>query len=69
MKTGDKVSFISWPPGADGRQCELTETPNQTMHYEEQNLGDHGVGWIVLTRDGQEAARHNIKYLESIVWK
>lgn len=40
------------------------------MRYHEQNHGDHESAWVIETdADGKETARHNVRYLESIVWQ
>lgn len=67
MKTGDKIERVYWPPNADGQRESLCETPNQTLLYDEVYHGDHTECWVVLVRDGKEAARHNTRFLESII--
>lgn len=69
MKTGDKIKTVTFPSDSVDGASSMTETPNQTLHYEEQNLGEYGIGWVVLVRDGIEANRTNVKYVETIVWK
>ncbi len=66
---GKRIEKVCWPPDSIDGPALLTETPCQTLHYEVENLGDHGIGWVVLTRDGVEAARHNARHVESIIWK
>jgi len=36
--------------------------------YEEQNLGEYGIGWFVVYENGIETSRHNIKHIETIQW-
>lgn len=67
MKHGDKIERIYWPAKPSGQQESLCTTPNQTLHYEEIYQGDRSDCWVVLTRDGKESARHNTKYIESII--
>lgn len=69
MKHGDKINNFTFPPDSNDGVRGFFETPMQTIHYEEQNLGDHGIGWIIVTRDGHEVNRTNVKYVETIIWK
>lgn len=69
MKTGDRIERIYWTAKPSGQQESLCDTPVQTLHYQEDYHGDHSECWVVLTRDGVEVARHNTRYIESIVWK
>lgn len=40
------------------------------MRYHEQNHGDHESAWVIEPdNSGVEVARHNVRYLESIVWE
>jgi len=37
--------------------------------FEEQNLGEYGIGWFVVYENGVEVSRHNAKFIESIEWE
>lgn len=67
MKTGDSIRVITFPADSVDGAVAITATGTQTLHYEEQNLGEYGIGWVVVTKNGVEAERHNIRFLESIV--
>ena len=41
---------------------------NLNILYEEQNLGEYGIGWMVIYENGIETSRHNIKHIETIQW-
>ncbi len=69
MKDGDRIERIYWSPKPDGRQESLCETPMQTLHYESAHYHESSTDWVVLKRDGIEAARHNVRHIESIIWK
>lgn len=70
LKDGALVSLISFPgDSVDGgeviKECDGT---GRTLHYQEENFGDHGIGWVIETMNGVERARHNVRFLETIVW-
>ena len=65
---GKKIKMITWPDSEQesGRHLPAGEqygwlTLSATCH------GDNEF-WVVQSKDGKEIARHNPKYLESIVW-
>lgn len=31
--------------------------------------GEYDIDWAIVKRDGAEIVRHNLKYIQSIVWK
>ncbi len=68
MKTGDKVERIYWPSKETGQQESLVASATDTLTYHEEYHGDHSTCWIIAHVGGKEAARHNIRFLETIVW-
>lgn len=67
---GKKVKMISWPDSEN----ELGRYISAGGQYGELTLsalyhGDRDEFWVVQTKDGEEVARHNARYIESIVWQ
>ena len=57
--------------GREGECKQESETNNdyrKEILYEEQNLGEYGIGWMVIYENGIETFRHNIKYVKTIEW-
>ena len=65
---GKKVKAIYWPDGANETGRELCAKDGRELVYRHQYLGDHSECWVVMIEDGKEVARHNTRFVESIVW-
>ena len=63
---GRSVKSIFWPR-ENGEQKHAGN--GISMVFEIQNLGEYGIDWVVVYKDGEELERHNAKFLESIVWE
>ncbi len=65
---GRSVKAICWPDSGTecGRMLQASET--YSLIYEETYLGDRTECWFVGMVDGIEVARHNAKFVESIIW-
>lgn len=60
---GRAIRFISFH---DEEHIEAREATTLSLHYEYH--GEYDDAWVVEYHDGKEAARHNVRYLVSIIW-
>ena len=65
---GDEIRRYTW---IEDNQLQLAEFPTKQglrayLSYEFH--GDHAEIWVVEMKDGQEVARSNTRYLETIIW-
>lgn len=65
FENGRKVRKVIFP---NGDQLENAEHELICYVPSEFSNNDEGV-WILGIRDGREIERHNVKYIESIVWE
>lgn len=67
---GRKISKIFWPDteSEQGRELSVPSHHADEMSFSMENLGDHGAAWVSVIKGGIEIARHNARYIESIVW-
>lgn len=40
----------------------------ERMYYQSDYHGDHSENWVVVEKDKIEIARHNTKFIASIIW-
>ena len=50
------------------QEAKTNDVYRKEILYEEQNLGEYGIGWFVVYENGIETSRHNIKHIETIQW-
>ena len=60
---GAKVKSIYWP-GENGGILNAGDACQLQMCY-----SDNNEKWILQIKDGVEIARHNVSYLQAIVWE
>lgn len=61
---GKKIKTVTWPDsGEDLGRC-IQSGSNGDISLS----SDHDELWIIQIKDGVEIARHNVRYVESIVW-
>ena len=67
---GRAIELISWPDNGNehGRMINAPSHYADEMSLSIENFGDHGAAWVSVMKGGAEVARHNTKYIESIVW-
>lgn len=63
------VKSIWWPTTPDGTQERLTANDKMTLRFLDEYLGDRNERWVLQIENGVEIARHNARFLESIVWE
>jgi len=63
MKSGMKVKAIYFPKGD-----RIFASEQETLETYSEHHGEYDLDWVIALRDGKETARHNIKFIESIVW-
>jgi hypothetical protein len=66
---GKKITAVYWPDTNDetGR-CLVSGAECGDLHLSATYHGDHDEFWIVQTKNGEEVARHNPKFAETIQW-
>jgi hypothetical protein len=66
---GKKIKFASWPDSGNetGQHLQSGEKCG-TLTFSATYHGDHDEFWIVQTKDGEEVARYNARYVETITW-
>lgn len=67
---GKKIDVVYLPDQNDecGRQLVTGSTGCASLHLSATYHGDHEEFWIVQMNNGQEVARHNPRYVETIAW-
>ena len=64
MKSGMKIREIYFP---DGKSRGTDD--NSRLETLSEFHGEYDIDWVVVIDvDGKEIARHNTRYVESIVW-
>jgi len=67
LKYEKEVREIYWP-GKDGGKKSNGE--GDRLIFRTFSFGDHDESWVIVeNKYGEETARHNARYLESIVWE
>ena len=61
---GREVSAIHWPDGADGSIRILRSGSNRQFRFTADKSGH----WILELQAGIEMRRHNVRFIESIIW-
>lgn len=66
---GKKIQSVSWPDSGNdlGRFLPSGEGYGD-LHLSAKSHGDRDEFWVVVTKGGKETARHNVRYIESVVW-
>lgn len=58
-----------WFNGANGdHTVEADADEERTLTYVSEYHGDHECEWVIEKVDGEEVARHNIRFIASIRW-
>ncbi len=67
--TGRSAKLVTWPDGGNERgRCVKAEQVGRLV-CEKIYHGEYDDFWIVEYDDaGKEAARHNMKFIESVLW-
>lgn len=65
MPTFTKPVKSLWWNGANG-DATLNADDNRTLTFQSQYRGDRDEEWVVERVDGEEVARHNVRYIASI---
>jgi len=67
---GKVIEAVYFPDSGNeaGRRVKYDIDANVSLRLHAEYLGDRTEAWIVVTRNGEEDARHNARYAESIVW-
>lgn len=66
---GKSIDGIYWPDTNDGQRHQIFAPDTQyDLHLSVTHHGDHDEIWVIQSINGKEVARHNPRYLETIVW-
>lgn len=66
---GKRIVAVYWPDTeSEQGRCVKERADGYGLHLSVTYHGDHEEIWIIETLNGQEIARHNPRYVESIVW-
>lgn len=67
---GKKIDVVYLPDTNDecGRQLVAGHPGCESLHLSATYHGDHEEFWIVQMYKGEEVARHNPRYVETIAW-
>lgn len=66
---GKRIKAITWPDSESEQGRCIRETLTCHIYIEKSFCGDHEDWWAVEhNKKGQETARHNLRYVESIIW-
>ena len=66
---GRKVYAVWWPDVKGNKGVLIKSGRNRILEMSCSHHGDHDEFWIIeMNADRKELARHNVKYVESIVW-
>lgn len=69
MRSGIKVKEIGWGSNTESGYIRLTKTNERTMETLNEYHGEYDLDWVIEKINGKEIARHNTKYIETIVWE
>ena len=64
-----KIKQVWWPDTEEEKGRNISEEGKTTLMLSATYHGDHDEFWILQLYDGKEVARHNPRYVESIIWK
>jgi hypothetical protein len=66
---GKKIASVWWPDTDTEQGRHLRANDGRDLNLSVTHHGDHDEVWIVESKGGREVARHNPRYVESIVWE
>lgn len=61
-----KILKVFWPDSSDGQGRYLSSKENCDELYLSVDANEES--WVVQINDGVEIARHNARYIETIIW-
>lgn len=67
---GKKIMAVSWPDSGNetGRSWRVGYTGCDGLFLSAKHHGDRDEFWVVQMKGGEEVARHNARYIETIEW-
>uniref|UniRef100_A0A6H1ZA13 Uncharacterized protein n=1 Tax=viral metagenome TaxID=1070528 RepID=A0A6H1ZA13_9ZZZZ len=68
MKNGLFAKSI-WLPGNEGRADGVIAKNGLILETLNEFHGEYDIDWIIQKENGVEVARHNTKYIETIIWE
>jgi hypothetical protein len=63
IEDGRSIHSIYFPNG----DCVIAGN-NETLEIQNDYHGDYCIDWAILTRNGDEIARYNCRFIETIRW-
>lgn len=76
MKTHDQLEYASWIDchGRKAKEVWFSDGERELAVEHDliccvQDMGDRTEAWIVVMRGNEEVTRHNVRYIETIVWE
>lgn len=69
METGKAVAKITFPDRPHEFNISITAKDGLTMEILNEYQGDRSDIWVVVFKENKEIERHNVKYIESIIWE
>lgn len=65
---GKKIEAVWWPDNATETGRNLSSKEGIELELSVTYHGDHDEIWIIEKSHGAEIARHNPRFVESIIW-
>lgn len=62
-----KIKEIVLPDTGSGFVI-IKSDEDKSLYWYHEYLGDYGINWVIVWKDGDELERYNAKYIESIHW-
>lgn len=62
------IRAVHWPDTESEQGRSLRSPECGDLVFVSEYRGDHSLDWIVQCVNGKEVARHNARYVETIVW-
>ena len=63
------IKAVYWPDSGEGQCRQIIAKDGLSLHLSITYHGDHDEVWIVEMVGVVEVARHNPRYVETIVWE
>lgn len=68
INEGRAIKTLCWPDGGGETGRVMFADAEITMAYHSKCHGDHDENWVLVMKGGVETARHNTRFIESIIW-
>lgn len=66
---GKKIRLVTWPDSGNEQGRCLEANENKQLHLDASFHGDRDEFWVIESNsDGKEIARHNPKFIETLIW-